>query len=224
MWIMKDLDLEKVELELRPARLRPGIYIVGKGKAKAGRGPQVSFFNTVVKRFHLSPSGNLAVTNARGAAISANIGLQVTILNSVIRDNYAAAAAANGWVGRGSRLVALSPGSPSLFSGNLTSSIAKNTSKLSVPLSPPAPAPLPATVAPPPPAAISTVWNPLLGCGFATAATPLEVLLSGSASKYTEFANLVLNISDSQSGVQPGTQAGLFWHIGGPSKWQQQRR
>eukprot|EP00897_Mesotaenium_endlicherianum_P000945 jgi/Mesen1/10851/ME000093S10367 len=81
-------------------RTLPGIYVVGKGKPKAGRGPQVLCSGVTMKRFRLVPRGTQVDIAARGAALSANVGARVSILTSTVRDNYAAAGGALQSTGR----------------------------------------------------------------------------------------------------------------------------
>eukprot|EP00897_Mesotaenium_endlicherianum_P005090 jgi/Mesen1/4609/ME000234S03863 len=66
-----------------------GIYIVGKGKAKAGKGPSVIFKNVAVRRFSLLGLGTTPDISSRGAGINANIGSRVGIVHSYIGGNYA---------------------------------------------------------------------------------------------------------------------------------------
>eukprot|EP00897_Mesotaenium_endlicherianum_P004915 jgi/Mesen1/4451/ME000227S03471 len=81
-------------------RTLPGIYVVGKGRAKAGKGPQVSCTGVIMKRFRLIGQGAQADLTARGAALSANLGSRVSIFASTIRDNVALAGGALQSTGR----------------------------------------------------------------------------------------------------------------------------
>eukprot|EP00897_Mesotaenium_endlicherianum_P002063 jgi/Mesen1/1885/ME000143S00943 len=70
-------------------RRAPAIYIVGRGKTEAGKGPRVSFNDVLMRGFHLiGLNGGVDIT-ARGAAISANIGSTIAITSSHFADNYA---------------------------------------------------------------------------------------------------------------------------------------
>eukprot|EP00897_Mesotaenium_endlicherianum_P002295 jgi/Mesen1/2093/ME000151S01361 len=75
-------------------RSLPGIYVVGKGRPRAGRGPQVSFAGVTIKRFRLIGRSKGADIDARGAALSANVGARVALLDSAVRDNFASAGGA----------------------------------------------------------------------------------------------------------------------------------
>eukprot|EP00897_Mesotaenium_endlicherianum_P000063 jgi/Mesen1/10057/ME000730S09347 len=136
----------------------PGIYVVGKGKPKAGKGPQVLCTGVTMKRFRLIRRGTRVDIAARGAALSANVASRVSILASTIRDNFAirrsemylcqvafaghgadpaaslagvhASPAEDVWVGNLSRLVILSRSSPAAVNGNLTSSIVDDPTQL----------------------------------------------------------------------------------------------
>eukprot|EP00897_Mesotaenium_endlicherianum_P007669 jgi/Mesen1/6930/ME000036S06258 len=75
-------------------RMLPGIYVVRKGKTRAGNGPQVLCTGFVMRGFRLVDQDKQVVIDARVAALSANIGLRVSILFSTVRDNFAAAGGA----------------------------------------------------------------------------------------------------------------------------------
>eukprot|EP00897_Mesotaenium_endlicherianum_P002064 jgi/Mesen1/1886/ME000143S00941 len=84
------LVFDGLDLQRRVA----GIYIVGIGKAIAKKGPNVAFKNVVARRFVLTGLTTRIDTSSRGAAINANIGSTVGIIQSFITDNYAGAGGA----------------------------------------------------------------------------------------------------------------------------------
>eukprot|EP00897_Mesotaenium_endlicherianum_P009975 jgi/Mesen1/9005/ME000563S08330 len=154
-------------------RTLPGIYVVGKGKPKAGNGPQVLCSGVTMKRFRLVPRGTQVDIASRGAALSANVGARVSILASTVRDNYAAAGGALQSTGRSqmylcqvafagkgagpANLAGVQASSAQdVWVGNLSSLVMLSRSSpaaVSGSVSPPPARPLPAAQAVPPPPA-----------------------------------------------------------------------